>query len=272
MSGEAASRASPELPGRQRDLAEAVITRAKKAKIPVIAILFSGRPLIVPWLAEQADALIAAWFLGSEAGHAIADVLTGKISPSGRTVISWPRATGQIPIFFGMRPSGRPQDPKDYFTSKYLDVANEPLYPFGHGLTYGKFSYANLKVAPQQAVESDLIEVRVDVTNDGPHAAEETVFLFTRDKVASVARPLLELRGFAKIRLDPGATGTVEMSLDAAELRFLGVDLKPVFDPGRVEVLAGPCADRARLLLAEVELVAQRDAGAGATVAPAVST
>jgi len=255
MSGEAASRAYPELPGQQRALAEAVIERARKLGVRVIVLLFSGRPLIVPWLAEQADALLAAWFLGSEAGNAIGDVLTGRVSPSGRTPISWPRALGQVPIFYAQRPSGRPANPDDYFTSKYLDVPNDPLYPFGHGLGYGRFTLANLRVTPDRVRESDSIEIRVDVTNTGQRAAEETVFLFTRDKVASVARPLLELRGFAKISLQPGTSGTVAMSLPASALCFLGPDLDPVFEPGEVEILVGPCADRSRLL---VETIRQK--------------
>jgi len=255
MSGEAASRAYPELPGRQQQLADAVCKRARSLKRRVIAILFSGRPLVVPALAAKADALLAAWFPGTEAGNAIADVLTGRMSPGGRTPMTWPRAIGQIPVFFGARPSGRPDNPSDFFTSKYLDVPNAPLYPFGHGLTYGRFTLANLRVTPGRVAQDDRIEVRVDVTNEGQRAAEETVFLFTRDKVASVARPLLELRGFAKIALEPGATGTVEISMAAAELRFLGLDLEPVFEPGEVEILVGPCADRAQLIGASVQLI-----------------
>ncbi|HEV7715140.1 MAG TPA: glycoside hydrolase family 3 N-terminal domain-containing protein, partial [Steroidobacteraceae bacterium] len=139
MSGEAASRAHLGLPGHQRVFAEAVFERAKALGKPVVVILFSGRPLAVPWLAEKADALLAAWFLGSESGNAIADVVTGRVSPSGRTAVTWPRAEGQVPIFFGERPGGRPYNPKDHFTSKYLDVPNAPLFPFGHGLTYGHF-------------------------------------------------------------------------------------------------------------------------------------
>ena len=147
MSGEAASRAYLDLPGRQRALAEAVFDRARTLRLPVIVVLFSGRPLIVPWLVERADAVLAAWFLGSEAGSAIGDVITGTVSPSGRTPVSWARALGQVPLFFGQRPSGRPADPKDRFTSKYLDVPNEPLFPFGHGLTYGRFTLSNLRCA-----------------------------------------------------------------------------------------------------------------------------
>jgi beta-glucosidase len=140
MSGEAASRAYPELPGKQRALAEAVIERARGRAMRVVVVLFCGRPLVVPWLVEQADALVIAWFPGREAGHAIADVLTGRVSPSGRTPITWPRALGQFPLFYNQRNSGRPENPQDRFTSKYLDSPNTALFPFGFGLTYGRFA------------------------------------------------------------------------------------------------------------------------------------
>ena len=255
MSGEAACRAHLDLPGRQRELAEAVFKRARQHRIPVIVVLFSGRPLIVPWLIEQADAVLAAWFLGSEAGNAIADVVLGQVSPSGRTVVSWARALGQIPIFFGERPGGRPQNPQDHYTSKYLDVVNEPLFPFGHGLTYGSCQLSNLRVGPRSAGEHDTIDVRIDVTNEGKRSAEETVFLFVHDEVASVSRPVLELKGFAKVVLAPGKTATVNMQLAAVALRFIGMDLEPVFEAGEIEVLVGPCADRSRLLKTTIRLV-----------------
>lgn len=254
MSGEAASRAELDLPGQQRAFAEAVLARAQGLGKRVLVVLFSGRPLVLPWLFEKADAVIAAWFLGSEAGNAIADVLLGRVSPSGRTPMAWPRAVGQIPVFFGERPSGRPANPQDHYTSKYLDIPNEPLFPFGHGLTYGRFALSNLRVTPDCVTEGDTIEALVDVTNEGARAAEETVFLFTHDELASVTRPLLELKGFGKIALAPGASGTVTLRLPAAELRFPGLDLTPVFEPGDVEILVGPCADRTRLLRASVRL------------------
>lgn len=254
MSGEAASRAFPQLPGQQRVLAEAVFERARALGTRVTVILFSGRPLVVQWLAEKADALLAAWFLGNEAGNAIAAVVTGRASPSGRTPITWPRAVGQLPIFYAERPSGRPANPRDHFTSKYLDVPNEPLYPFGHGLSYGVFTLTNLRVTPDRVTESDTIAVHVDVTNAGKRAAEETVFLFTHDRLATVARPVLELKGVGKITLRAGETGTVSLKLPASDLRFLGLDLTPVFEPGEVEILVGPCADRSRLLAGRVYL------------------
>ena len=259
MSGEAASRADPDLPGRQRAFAEAVLRRAATRGIPAIAILFCGRPLVIPWLARQADAVLAAWFLGHETGHAIADVLSGRVSPSGRTPITWPRVVGQAPIFFGQRPTGRPANPKDPFTSKYLDVPNEPLYPFGHGLSYGRFTYTNLRVSPQQPSAGDTIDVQVDVRNDGARTAEETVFLFSRDKVASVTRPLLEVRDVGKIVLAPGARGTVRLSFAATDLQFLDPELNLVFEPGDVEILVGPNADRATLLSCVVDVRADGD-------------
>jgi beta-glucosidase len=254
MSGEAASRAQLGLPGFQRNFAAKVFERAQRAKTPVIVILFSGRALIAPWLIEQANAVLAAWFPGSEAGNALADLLTGRSSPSGRTPVTWARDAGQLPIFFSERPSGRPFNADDRFTSKYLDVANEPLFPFGFGLSYGRFVLSNLRLSSATVAAHDTLEVRVDVSNLGSREAQETVFLFTHDKVASVARPLLELKGFGKISLPPGESGTVAISLQCSELSFLGVDLEPVFEPGEVEILVGPCADRAQLLAATVEL------------------
>jgi beta-glucosidase len=258
MSGEAASRAHPHLPGRQRQFADAVFDRARLLRKPVIVVLFSGRPMIIPWLIERADAVLAAWFLGSEAGNALADVMLGRMSPGGRTPVSWARSVGQLPIFFGARPTGRPANPEDPYTSKYLDVPNDPLFPFGFGLTYGRFRLSNLKVSRESVSESDTVAVRVDVINEGSRAAEETVFLFTHDKLASVARPLLELKGFAKIRLEPGESGAVTLPLAARDLRFLGLDLEPVFEPGEVEILVGPCADRSRLLSATLHLAPAR--------------
>jgi beta-glucosidase len=168
--------------------------------------------------------------------------------------MSWPRTLGQVPVFFGERPSGRPFNAADHYTSKYLDTPNEPLYPFGFGLNYGRFQFADLRVTPAVVGESDTIEAVVRVTNQGRREAEETVFLFTHDRFACVARPLLELKGFAKISLRPGETGTVAIKVPASDLRFLGLDLKPVFEPGEVEILVGPSADRSQLQMASIQL------------------
>jgi beta-glucosidase len=254
MSGEAASRATPALPGRQQALAEAVTARAHALGIPVVAILFSGRPLVVPWLAEHADALLAAWFLGVEAGHAIADVVTGRVSPGGRTPMSWPRAVGQLPIYFGQRPTGRVMNLANHYTSKYQDVASTPVYAFGHGLTYGRFCYDELQVEPRRVRECDTLKISVRLRNVGAREAEETVFLFIRDKLSRVTRPLLELKGYAKLRLMPGETDSVKLELPAIELRYLGPDLQPVFEAGEVEILVGPSAEPTELLRQSIAL------------------
>ena len=189
MSGEASSRAFPELPGEQRALAEAVLERARANEIPVVVVLFCGRPLIVPWLAERADALLVAWFPGREAGNAIADVLTGRVSPSGRTPITWPRALGQFPLFYSQRPCGPARQPEGSLHEQVSRLAELALVPFRLRPDLRPLLYTNLRVSPQQRAVEDSIEVAVDVTNEGARAAEETVFLFVRDRVASVARP-----------------------------------------------------------------------------------
>lgn len=255
MSGEAASRAYPGLPGRQSEFAQAVLERAAQAGIPVVSIVFSGRPLVIPELASRSHALLAAWFLGTEAGNAIADVVTGAVSPSGRTPMSWPRALGQVPIFYGQRPSGRPFSEGDFFTSKYLDVGNEPLYPFGHGLSYGRFELSDLQVTPALATHNDRIQIRVTVTNHGTHAGEQTLFVFSRDPVASVVRPVLELRGFGKIELNAGEQRVFEHDFEARDLAFLGVDLNPVFETGDIEIRVGPSADQRLQLMQKIQIV-----------------
>ncbi|HEU0196092.1 MAG TPA: glycoside hydrolase family 3 N-terminal domain-containing protein [Nevskiaceae bacterium] len=256
MSGEAACRAAPGLPGHQRELAEAVLEAAHRRGVRVTVILFSGRPLVVPWLAGHADALLAAWFPGTEAGNALADLLTGRVSPSGRTAVTWPRAVGQIPIHYAQRGGGRPENPQDHYTSKYLDLSNRPLYPFGYGLGYGHCRYANLRLSPQRVGRAGVITARVTVTNEGQHAQRETVFLFVHDVVASVARPVLELQGWATLELEPGQSADAVIAVAAQSLCFPGLDLELAFEAGEVEVFVGPCADRERLLKAVVSLVA----------------
>ena len=256
MSGEAASRAHPGLPGRQRELAEAVLERAGRRGIPVIAVLFCGRPLIVPWLAERASALLAAWFPGCEAGNALADVLTGRICPSGRSPITWPRAVGQIPLYFGQRNGGRPTEPVGPFSSGYIDETHDPLFHFGHGLSFTRFALSNLRVTPGSAKASATVEISVDVENQGARRGEQTVFLFTRRLKSPVAPPTLELHGVGKVTLDPGAHETLTLRLPLGELRSLGLDLEPELAPGAVEILVGPSADRASLLAGRLEVLA----------------
>jgi beta-glucosidase len=248
MSGEAASRANPGLPGVQSALAEAIFDLGK----PVIALISSGRPLMISAIAARAQALVATWFLGVEAGNAVADALTGKFNPTGRLPVTWPRDVGQVPIFFATRPSGRPANPDDHYTSKYLDMPVEPLFYFGHGLSYSRFTLTNLRASNAEFKRGDELTIEVDVINEGPAAGEATVFLFARDVVASVARPELELKGVGKITLRPGEGGTVCFKLAAAALSFPGSDLKPVLEPGEFQLFAGQSADPRQMLTINV--------------------
>jgi beta-glucosidase len=251
MSGEAASRARPGLPGHQDALAKAMLDLGK----PVVVTLSSGRPLMVPWLFERADAVLATWFLGSEAGNAVADVLCGRHNPTARLPVSWPVDIGQIPIFYAQQPTGRPADPAEHYTAKYIDVPVEPLFPFGHGLSYTRFACRDLRAGPAELRPGEAITVEVEVANEGAVAGEETMFLFLRDPVASIARPLLELKGVAKILLEPGARGTVRFELSTEDLAFLGPDLSPCLEPGVFEIHVGPSAAEDALLKTTVELV-----------------
>jgi beta-glucosidase len=159
-----------------------------------------------------------------------------------------------VPIFYAQRPSGRPASSADHFTSKYLDMPTEPAFPFGHGLSYAKFSYSRLRVSASEFSSGDSIDVEVDIANEGTTAGEETAFLFVHDLVASIARPQLELRGVAKIRLEGGEKGIAHFRLEAQAFSFLGHDLKPTIEPGEVEILVGPCAEPTALLKLRLQL------------------
>lgn len=252
MSGEAASRADLGLPGHQRDLAEAALALGK----PAVALLSSGRPLTVPWLAERADALLATWFLGCESGNAIADVLTGASDATGRLPVTWPRSVGQIPLFYASRRSGRPFEAGNHYTSKYLDERNDPLFPFGHGLSYAAFEIGPVTVAPAELRQADAFDVAVEVTNRGERAGEATLFLFVRDEVARVAPPEMVLRGFSRLALAPGERGVMRWALTDADLAILGPDLEPRAEPGAFRILVGTSADPKTLRAVTLRLVA----------------
>ena len=251
MSGEAASRADLGLPAGQRALAEAVLDLGK----PVVVLLSSGRPLTVPWLFARADAVLAIWFLGSEAGNAVADVLTGKVNPSGKLAVTWPRHGGQVPIFYGQRPSGRPSRAGERFSSSYLDVPATPQFSFGHGLSYSRFALHDLACIPRSVNAGESVEVSIAVHNEGAVAGEATLFLFVRDVVASISRPVLELKGVRRIVLDPGERGRVAWVLPVEALAFIGPDLDPVLEPGRFEIHVGQSADPAGFLSTSIELL-----------------
>jgi beta-glucosidase len=251
MSGEAASRTDLGLPGRQRALAEAILDLGK----PVVVTLSSGRPLTAPWLFERADAVLATWFLGHEAGHAVADVLTGTFNPTGRLPLSWPRDVGQVPIFYNELPSGRPYAPGVHYSSTYLDLPPTPQFPFGHGLSYSRFALSDLRCKPTRVKAGDTIEVSLAVHNESPLAGEATLFLFARDPVASIPRPLLELKGVQKAVLAAGERTEVTWRLPVRDLSFVGANFEPVLEPGRFEIHVGQSADPSRLLSCAVELM-----------------
>lgn len=251
MSGEAGSRGRPDLPGHQAEFAKAVLDTGK----PVIVLLSSGRPLTVSWLIERADAVLATWFLGSEAGHAVADVLTGKWNPSAKLSVSWPVDVGQMPVFYAHKPTGRPPKTDFRYSSKYLDLPNEPLFPFGHGLSYTRFAYGDLTVNPSELRAGDKATVEVTITNDGKAAGEETVFLFMRDPVASVSRPVLELKGVDKVVLDPGQSKRVSLAISTDDLKFLDAGFAPTLEAGAFEIFVGPSAREEGLLKTQLRVI-----------------
>jgi beta-glucosidase len=251
-SGEAASRADLGLPGCQRALAEAALDLGK----PVVAVLCSGRPLPAPWLIERADAVLAAWFLGTEAGNAIADVLTGSFNPAGKLAVTWPRHVGQVPIFYAERPSGRPSQPGERFSSVYLDIPATPQFAFGHGLSYSRFMLEDLQCTPGAVRAGENLEVSVTVCNAGPVYGETTVFLFVRDVVATIARPVLELKGVRRAALGCGERSRLVWRLPAGALAFIGPNLEPLLEPGRFQIHVGLSAEPGALLSTDIELTA----------------
>lgn len=253
MSGEAACRATPDLPGAQQQLAETIIATGT----PCVMLLTCGRPLMIGDLAERAGALLATWFLGDMAGHAIADVLTGAFNPCARLPITWPRVTGQIPIFYAQRSSGRPPDETNPFTSKYLDVAVTPLFPFGHGLSYGEASLENLRLDKEVFFADENVDVSVDVICLGDYARRDTIFFFIHDRVASVARPVMELKRWRQIDLAPGERKTISLTLGVDDFVFPGANLKPTIEPGVFDLLVGFSAAPEGLLRASLRLAAR---------------
>lgn len=260
MSGEAASRARLGLPGKQRALTEKVLALGA----PTIALLTSGRPLTVSWLFEKAQAVLATWFLGDMAGHAIADVLSGRFNPSARLPVAWPREIGQIPIFYAERSTGRPPDADNPFTSKYLDCPVEPQFPFGHGLSYARVTLANLRVNKIEFTPGQHVEASIEARNESDRTTEETVFLFIRDVTASVARPLMELKAWIKVALAPFESKTVAFALGAESFSFLGEDMEPLLEPGAFDILVGLSAERKNLLSARVRLLSISQRGGSA--------
>ncbi len=239
MSGESSSRTNLEIPQAQKDLLQALLKTGK----PVVLVLFTGRPLVLVEENETVPAILNAWFAGSEAGYAIADVLYGNENPSGKLTATFPRNVGQVPIYYNQKNTGRPLMNKEgkfeKFRSNYIDERNEPLYAFGYGLSYTTFEYANLKISSDKMKFDDTLKVTVDVTNTGDYDGKEVIQLYIRDLVGSVTRPLKELKAFQKINFKKGEKQTVTFEISVEDLKFYNSDLDFVAEPGTFQVFVG---------------------------------
>ncbi|GLX67270.1 beta-glucosidase [Paenibacillus glycanilyticus] len=239
MSGEAGSRGDIRLPQAQLDL----IQKLKPLGKPMVVVLFNGRPLDLHGVLEETDGLLEVWFPGTEGGHAIADVLFGDVNPSGRLTMSFPYSVGQVPVYYNNYNTGRPLTPQnanERYVSKYLDMPNAPLLPFGYGLSYTTFSYSDASLSTAVLNAEDTLQVSVNVTNTGATVGEEVVQLYVRDVAGEVVRPLKELKGFRKIKLQPGETKTVTFDITEEQLRYYHADLQHKSDAGEFHVFAGP--------------------------------
>ncbi len=237
MTGEAAAMSQIDLQPNQK----ALLAALKKTGKPLVLVLMNGRPLTIQPEVEMADAVVEAWFPGTMGGPAIADVLFGKTNPSGRLCISFPRNTGQIPIYYNNFSTGRPADEANWYTSKYLDVPNSPLFAFGHGLSYTRFEYSKMTVA---AASAGKITASIEVKNAGDRDGGEVVQLYIRDKVGSQVRPLKELKGFRRIELKKGETRRVDFEIDETMLRFYDNSANWKSEDGEFEVMIGGASDK----------------------------
>lgn len=242
MSAEAASRASIDLPGAQLQLAKAVHATG----VPTVAVLMNGRPLALQWLQDNLPAILETWFLGVEAGPATADVLFGDYNPGGKLPVTFPRATGQIPIYYNHKNTGRPSQRENKYSSKYIDIPWTPLYPFGHGLSYTTFTVSAPRLDKTTLRSGDSLHVDVDVTNNGGVAGDEVVQLYVRDDVSSLTRPVKELRGFQRMTLGPGQSSTVRFVLTNHDLAFYDSAMRRVVEQGRFTVFVGSSSDSVR--------------------------
>ncbi len=235
MTGEASSRSTLDLPGDQMKLIDAVLATKK----PVVLVLESGRPLDIRWAPDKASAIVQAWFLGVEAGNAIAHTLLGDASPSGRLALSWPRSVGEIPTYYNHKNTGRPNAPDRWHTG-YLDQSATPLYPFGFGLTYTKFSYANLKVDSPKIAADGTLRVTADIQNSGKREGTEVVQLYVHDRVAPTSRPVRELKGFERVTLAAGEHKTVEFAVKANDLGSYDPDMHWIVPRSTYDVWVAP--------------------------------
>lgn len=227
-------RASLDLFGAQNELADAMFTLGK----PVVVYLMNGRPLAIPHVIEKADAVLEGWYMGQETGNAAADILFGDINPSGKLTITFPRSAGQLPIYYNQKPSAR--------GFAYVDADNSPLFPFGFGLSYSRFDYGEPQLTKNRLSPGEPVEVNVTVTNAGRRAGDEIVQLYIHDKVASVTRPVRELKGFKRISLAPGKSETVSFAITPDMLSFYNTDMQRIVEPGDFEIMLGTSSARGK--------------------------
>ena len=238
MTGESSSRTNIKIPGAQEELLKALIKTGK----PVVLVLFTGRPLALKWEQENVPAILNVWFGGTEAGNAIGDVLFGDVNPSGKLTTTFPQNVGQVPLYYNHKNTGRPLPEGKWFEkfrSNYLDVSNDPVYPFGYGLSYTNFSYGDVKLSSKSMKGNQALTASVSVTNTGTREGKETVQLYIRDLVASITRPVEELKGFQKIDLKAGETKTVSFKITTNDLKFYNGDLKYDWEPGEFVIMLG---------------------------------
>lgn len=237
MTGESSSRSDIEIPQVQQDLLKALLKTGK----PVVLVLFTGRPLAIKWENDQVPAILNVWFGGTEAGHAIADVLFGNVNPSGKLSTTWPQNVGQVPIYYNHKNTGRPLEGAWFqkFRSNYLDVSNDPVYPFGYGLSYTHFTYSDLALSSTLLKGNQKLTATVTVTNDGAREGKEVVQLYIRDLVGSITRPVKELKGFQKIALKAGESQKVTFTIMPEDLKFYNNELKYDWEAGDFEIMIG---------------------------------
>ena len=235
MTGEASSRSELSIPENQKALLKALKATGK----PIILLLLNGRPLTLAWENENVSAILETWCGGTRAGDAIADVLFGKYNPSGKLTMTFPRNVGQIPIYYNAKNTGRPFNDNQKFTSKYLDIPNSPLYPFGFGLSYTSFSYSPISLNKTTINASDKLEATITITNTGKFDGEETAQLYIRDVVGSVTRPVKELKGFQKVFLKASESKKITFALTANDLKFYDINMKYTYEPGAFMLFIG---------------------------------
>lgn len=233
-SGEARDRAVLDLPGVQQDLVKAIY----ETGTPIVLVLLTGRPVTLNWMADKVPAILEAWFPSEEGGPAVADVLFGDVNPSGKLPITFPRSVGQVPIFYGHRPSGG----RSMWKIDYVETSTQPLYPFGYGLSYTTFEYENLRIETNNPTAGSMVTILVKVTNIGDLAGDEIVQLYTHITRASVTRPLKELKGFKRVSLQSGETRTVKFDINVDQFAYYNIDMRYVVTPGKVEIMVGRSA------------------------------